>query len=75
MKRELYDYDIFPKVFLTGRPARVTVKPLGIHAAFAPGSDCLNHHPVYLRFCWPVLYCVSCFVVLIIHRTLYEVNV
>ena len=39
MKRELYDYDIFPKVFLTGRPARVTVKPLGIHAAFAPGSE------------------------------------
>ena len=39
MKRELYDYDIFPKVFLTGRPARLTVKPLGIHAAFAPGAE------------------------------------
>ena len=39
MKRELYDYDIFPKVFLTGRPARLTVKPLGIHASFAPGAE------------------------------------
>ncbi|MCR4683225.1 MAG: hypothetical protein K5647_07825 [Clostridiales bacterium] len=34
MKQELYDFDIFPKVFLTGRPAHITVKPLGVHAAF-----------------------------------------
>ena len=36
MKRELYNYDIFPKVFLCDREVTVTVKPLGDHAAFDP---------------------------------------
>ena len=34
MKRELYNYDIYPKVFLGDRETTVTVKPLGAHANF-----------------------------------------
>ena len=34
MKRELYDYDIYPKVFLIGTEKTITLKPLGDHAAF-----------------------------------------
>lgn len=34
MKQELYDYDIYPKVLLAGATARVTIRPLGAHAAF-----------------------------------------
>ncbi len=37
-KTELHDYDIFPKVVPAGKTARVTVKPLGWHAAFR--ADC-----------------------------------
>ena len=35
MRTELYNYDIFPKVFLVGDEANITVKPLGAHAVFA----------------------------------------
>lgn len=35
MKTELYNYDIFPKVFLVNNEANITIKPLGAHAAFA----------------------------------------
>lgn len=35
MKTELYNYDIFPKVFLVNEKANITIKPLGAHAAFA----------------------------------------
>jgi predicted metal-dependent phosphoesterase TrpH len=34
MKTELAYYDVFPKVFQTGKTAAVTVHPLGAHAAF-----------------------------------------
>jgi hypothetical protein len=34
---ELHDYDVFPKVVVSGRETRVTVKPLGWHAAFKAG--------------------------------------
>ena len=40
MKRELYDYDIYPKVFLADREQTVTVQPLGAHAAIPPGTPC-----------------------------------
>ena len=39
MKIELYDYDIYPKVFLAGGERTVTIQPLGLHAAFAPDKD------------------------------------
>jgi len=35
MKQVLYDYDIFPLVFPVGDPTELTIKPLGIHAAFS----------------------------------------
>lgn len=34
MKAILYNYDIFPKVFLGDRQQSVTIQPLGLHAAF-----------------------------------------
>ena len=34
MKEELYNYDIYPKVFIVGEPVTITIKPLGAHAAF-----------------------------------------
>lgn len=40
MKAELYNYDIYPKVFLCGREQTVTVQPLGDHAAVPPGTVC-----------------------------------
>ncbi len=38
MKTELHDYDIFPKVFPVGKEVTVTVKPMGLHAAFTESS-------------------------------------
>ena len=38
MIRELYDYDIFPKVVLAGRENEITVKPLGWHAGIEAGK-------------------------------------
>ena len=35
MRAELYNYDIFPKVFLVNEEAHITIKPLGAHAAFS----------------------------------------
>jgi len=35
MRTELHNYDLFPKVFLVGETARMTLKPLGLHAAFS----------------------------------------
>lgn len=35
IKPELFNYDIFPKVFTCDRETVVTVKPLGAHAAFS----------------------------------------
>jgi hypothetical protein len=34
---ELHNYDIFPKVVVSGRKTAITVKPLGWHAAFKVG--------------------------------------
>ena len=34
MRREWFDYDVYPKVFLVRRPVEITVRPLGVHAAF-----------------------------------------
>ena len=34
MKTELHYYDIYPKVFPTGKEIEITVKPLGYHAKF-----------------------------------------
>lgn len=34
MKTELHNYDIYPKVFIVGDVARITIKPLGRHVAF-----------------------------------------
>lgn len=39
MKTELSYYDIFPKVFAEGQEIRITVKPLGWHAAFDNGIE------------------------------------
>ncbi len=38
MKRELLNYDIFPKVILVGKEATITVAPRGGHAAFTSGK-------------------------------------
>lgn len=38
MKTDLYNYDIFPKVFPENNEIALTIKPLGRHAAFAPGE-------------------------------------
>ena len=35
MRAELYNFDIFPKVFLVNEEAHITIKPLGAHAAFS----------------------------------------
>lgn len=45
MKSELYNYDIFPKVFLTGTEKTITIKPLGIHAQFDPETT----YDVYVK--------------------------
>lgn len=45
MKPELYDYDIFPMVFLTDVEKTITVKPLGAHAAFTPDTN----YTVYVK--------------------------
>ena len=34
MKQDLYNYDIFPKVFPVGSATEITVKPLGQHTKF-----------------------------------------
>ena len=34
MKPILYNYDIYPKVFLGGREQKITIQPLGLHAEF-----------------------------------------
>ncbi len=39
MKRELLNYDIFPKVFPIRKEVTVTVKPRGGHAAFVGGQE------------------------------------
>ncbi|HBL40514.1 MAG TPA: hypothetical protein DDY98_02665 [Ruminococcaceae bacterium] len=38
MKTELHNYDIFPKVFPAGKAVSITVKPMGLHAAFVEES-------------------------------------
>lgn len=40
MKQVLYNYDIYPKVFLADREQTVTIQPLGTHAAISPGVMC-----------------------------------
>lgn len=35
----LHNYDIYPKVFLTGKEVGITIKPLGWHAAFDPDYE------------------------------------
>jgi hypothetical protein len=36
---ELYNYDIYPKVVAADRETKITVAPLGDHAAFTPGQE------------------------------------
>ncbi|MDR1464255.1 MAG: hypothetical protein LBJ11_02990 [Oscillospiraceae bacterium] len=37
-KDELHNYDVYPKVVSAGKSSTITVRPLGWHAAFAPGE-------------------------------------
>lgn len=39
LSTELFNYDIFPKVFEAGKEVTITVKPLGAHAVF-PSEGC-----------------------------------
>ena len=39
MKRELINYDIFPKVIPVGKEVTITIKPMGGHAAFRAGAE------------------------------------
>ena len=39
MKAVLYNYDIYPKVFLAGNEKQITVTPLGAHAAFTADKE------------------------------------
>ncbi len=39
MKRELLNYDIFPKVIPVGKEATITIAPRGGHAAFTGGKE------------------------------------
>ena len=39
MKKELYNYDVYPKVFLGDRETAVTVQPLGLHSSFVEGHS------------------------------------
>ena len=39
MKPVLYNYDIFPKVFLENTKKLITIKPLGYHAAFTADKE------------------------------------
>ena len=39
MKRELINYDIFPKVIPTGKEVTITIKPMGGHAAFTAEKE------------------------------------
>lgn len=45
MKKELYNYDIFPMVFLAGEEKKITIKPLGCHAGFIRD----NEYTVYVK--------------------------
>ena len=36
MKLPLYNYDVYPKVFLADTEKTITIKPLGAHCAFSP---------------------------------------
>ena len=39
IKKELYDYDIFPKVLVKGKPAEIRIRPLGGRVIFEPGKE------------------------------------
>lgn len=39
MKRELADYEVFPKIIESGRKTGITIQPLGIHAGFDPDTE------------------------------------
>lgn len=39
MKNELHYYDVFPKVFPTGKEIEITIKPLGIHAELIKNTE------------------------------------
>lgn len=43
MHYTLYNYDVYPKVFLGDRETTVTVQPLGQHVAFTPGHAYTVH--------------------------------
>lgn len=45
MKTELHNYDIYPKVVLTGAQTRFTIHPLGAHAALS-GEYQVSIHPL-----------------------------
>ena len=40
MRVDLYQFDIYPKVFLADREQTITVQPLGKHTAVPPGVPC-----------------------------------
>ena len=39
MKTELYNYDVYPKVFPIGQEISIIIRPLGRHAAFKQGEE------------------------------------
>ena len=39
MKRELANYEIFPKMIESGRKTSITIRPLGKHAEFKPDTE------------------------------------
>lgn len=46
MSDDMHSYDIFPKVFIEGDPATVTIRPLGWHSAFSADREyTLSVHP------------------------------
>lgn len=40
MQRDLWDYDIYPKILKKGKESEITIKPIGAHAAFYGNNDC-----------------------------------
>ena len=38
IKRESYFYDVYPRVVLTERETKITIRPIDAHAAFSPDA-------------------------------------
>ncbi len=39
ISEDLYNFDIFPKVFVKGKEAEIHIRPLGGRQVFEPGKD------------------------------------